>query len=586
MGQAQEVEREIARLERLAQRRGVVLVADDMQQMRALLVRALAEAGFRNVRTATNGLAAWEEVAGGEVDLLLLDWNMPGLDGLTLLGRIRAEPATRDVVVLMVTGEGLAERVMEATEEGHDGYLTKPLSPLILTRRIEAAVARRLAAARARRMRIAGRPEWAVDEYMVAVANHPRSAWAWVGLGAQLLAQGRLEEAAKAYDHALEIDPGAAAAMVGLGKVELGRGRWEEALGWLHKALETAPMYLEARIELADVLLARGEGSRAVEVMEEAVQGLASARRLEHLGRVAYRAGYYPRAEQAFAQALERCRPEAGARVLIALATARMAQGKWERAAKALRQAAAAAAEHAQVAERLKALMLLGEMHLARGEPERARHSFSRLEEPRWWPGGKLPFALAHLKREVAGAWLRQGYKDEGLKLMAEAVAMAAHDSQHLARVQQVCRDCGLEEEGQRLVQARGRLKQRQMAMLEARAVALRQEGELAGAEEVLRRAVALEPTSAVARLRLGQVLWETGQKLAAREQLAQAAQLGISQGAWGVVEELARWWASQGQWAEARHLLARAMAAAPGQPQLRALAAWLRRRNKPAHAR
>jgi len=102
------------------------LVVDDSRSMRAIIGKQLRELGF-TVQEAGGGQEALAALhAGGPVDLVLLDWNMPEMDGCEVLSLIRSEPRYKSVRVMMVTTESEMTQVAVALEAGANEYLMKP----------------------------------------------------------------------------------------------------------------------------------------------------------------------------------------------------------------------------------------------------------------------------------------------------------------------------------------------------------------------------------------------------------------------------------------------------------------------------
>jgi two-component system chemotaxis response regulator CheY len=102
------------------------LVVDDSRSMRAILSKQVRELGFE-VAEASSGSEALRRLhEGGAVDLVLLDWNMPEMDGAEVLALIRSEPAYKSVRVMMVTTESEMSQVAVALEAGANEYLMKP----------------------------------------------------------------------------------------------------------------------------------------------------------------------------------------------------------------------------------------------------------------------------------------------------------------------------------------------------------------------------------------------------------------------------------------------------------------------------
>jgi two-component system chemotaxis response regulator CheY len=104
------------------------LVVDDSRAIRSVLRRMLGDLGF-DADEAGDGRQALEVVARTAVpDVVLVDWNMPEMDGLALVRALRAIPDLGAVPVVMVTTEAEVERVVEALAAGADEYLMKPFT--------------------------------------------------------------------------------------------------------------------------------------------------------------------------------------------------------------------------------------------------------------------------------------------------------------------------------------------------------------------------------------------------------------------------------------------------------------------------
>jgi two-component system chemotaxis response regulator CheY len=114
-----------------------VLVVDDFSTMRKLIRNVLKEIGFNHIYEADNGVAALDILRSDKIGLVLTDWNMPTMTGLELLQRIRREPASKDIPVLMVTAEGNKENVVEAIKAGADNFVVKPFTAETIKDKIE-----------------------------------------------------------------------------------------------------------------------------------------------------------------------------------------------------------------------------------------------------------------------------------------------------------------------------------------------------------------------------------------------------------------------------------------------------------------
>lgn len=104
-----------------------VIIADDSLTMRRMVENMLSELGEFEILLADGGDIVMELLGQHpDVQLILMDWNMPVMNGLDCLKAIRANPATSKLAVIMVTSEALRERIMEALQCGATNYLMKP----------------------------------------------------------------------------------------------------------------------------------------------------------------------------------------------------------------------------------------------------------------------------------------------------------------------------------------------------------------------------------------------------------------------------------------------------------------------------
>ncbi|BBO56508.1 MAG: chemotaxis protein CheY [Cobetia sp.] len=113
-----------------------ILVVDDFPTMRRIVRNLLKELGFTNVEEAEDGQQALEFLNQGSFELVISDWNMPNLDGLEMLRRVRANPATATLPVLMVTAEAKKENIIAAAQAGASGYVVKPFTAAVLEEKL------------------------------------------------------------------------------------------------------------------------------------------------------------------------------------------------------------------------------------------------------------------------------------------------------------------------------------------------------------------------------------------------------------------------------------------------------------------
>jgi len=113
------------------------LVVDDYSTMRRIIKGLLQELGYQNVAEADDGKTALPMLRNGHYDVLITDWNMPGMPGLDLLRQVRADEKLKKLPVLMVTAEAKREQIVEAAQAGVSGYVVKPFTAQTLREKLE-----------------------------------------------------------------------------------------------------------------------------------------------------------------------------------------------------------------------------------------------------------------------------------------------------------------------------------------------------------------------------------------------------------------------------------------------------------------
>ena len=119
-----------------------ILVTDDQEDNRRILIDLLSAAGFKVIEAATgeDGVAAAEQHVP---DMILMDIQLPGIDGLEATRRIKANPALTHIPIFAVTSFALSGDEARALAAGCDGYVAKPYSPRALLQRVRESLAGR-----------------------------------------------------------------------------------------------------------------------------------------------------------------------------------------------------------------------------------------------------------------------------------------------------------------------------------------------------------------------------------------------------------------------------------------------------------
>ncbi len=118
---------------------GRLLVVDDSSLNRLMLVHALEQEGH-HVASAENGRRAMEMIRTEPFDLILLDIEMPEMNGFQVLAALLHDPGLRDIPVVMTSASDELDRVVKCIEMGAEDYLTKPLNPVLLRARVNASL--------------------------------------------------------------------------------------------------------------------------------------------------------------------------------------------------------------------------------------------------------------------------------------------------------------------------------------------------------------------------------------------------------------------------------------------------------------
>jgi type IV pilus assembly protein PilB len=121
-----------------------VLLVEDEEQLRRVMQDLLQREGYR-VAEARDGIQALDEVDRFAPDVIILDLNLPGLDGYGVLAQLRSRPATREIPVMVLTAKGDEDNEVRVFELGADDFVTKPFRARSLTARLEAVLGRRRA---------------------------------------------------------------------------------------------------------------------------------------------------------------------------------------------------------------------------------------------------------------------------------------------------------------------------------------------------------------------------------------------------------------------------------------------------------
>ena len=115
----------------------LALVVDDSRAMRSIVGEIARDLGYETAQAA-DGVEAMQQIGEGcRPDLMLVDWNMPNMDGLELVTQVRRDPEMNDTVIVMVTTESESSHVVSALNAGANEYVMKPFTREILSEKLQ-----------------------------------------------------------------------------------------------------------------------------------------------------------------------------------------------------------------------------------------------------------------------------------------------------------------------------------------------------------------------------------------------------------------------------------------------------------------
>lgn len=114
-----------------------ILAVDDSPTMRRIIINTLKRAGYEDIVEAEDGKDALVKLGENKIDFVITDWNMPEMDGLTLVSHMRQSDDYKSMPVLMVTTRSVKDDIVEALKAGVNNYIVKPFTPETLKEKID-----------------------------------------------------------------------------------------------------------------------------------------------------------------------------------------------------------------------------------------------------------------------------------------------------------------------------------------------------------------------------------------------------------------------------------------------------------------
>ncbi len=121
-----------------------IITIDDSSTMRRIIKNTLKRIGYGDeILEAGDGKEALEVLENNDVDVIITDWNMPVMDGLAFVKKIRSDSKYDDTPIIMVTTEAAKEDIITALKAGVNNYIVKPFTPDVLKEKIETVLGKK-----------------------------------------------------------------------------------------------------------------------------------------------------------------------------------------------------------------------------------------------------------------------------------------------------------------------------------------------------------------------------------------------------------------------------------------------------------
>ena len=116
-----------------------ILIVDDSSTMRRIIGNVVMQLGFKkeDFDEAEDGVKAWKLLQESQYDIILTDWNMPNMNGLDLVKKVRSEGNHQKIPIIMITTEGGKGEVITALKAGVNNYIVKPFNAQVLKEKLD-----------------------------------------------------------------------------------------------------------------------------------------------------------------------------------------------------------------------------------------------------------------------------------------------------------------------------------------------------------------------------------------------------------------------------------------------------------------
>jgi CheY-like chemotaxis protein len=258
-----------------------ILIVDDMEMMRRSIRNMLKTLQLgETILHASNGKEAWQILNRKSIDLAIVDWNMPVMNGIELLHRIREDKIKRDMPVIMITAEADMDIVIDAAESDIDAYILKPLTVNLLDEKIRTVVEytndplperRHLLQARACEEK--GDIDGAIREVKLALRENPSASRILRKLGLLYIQKDNFEFAEKCIQKAIAINQRDGESMFCLARLYLQKDELQKSLKYFQDGMRLNPRNIpQEAIDLGGKLLQHKMNDEAVDLFRKIIK--------------------------------------------------------------------------------------------------------------------------------------------------------------------------------------------------------------------------------------------------------------------------------------------------------------------------
>jgi CheY-like chemotaxis protein len=258
-----------------------ILAVDDMKSMRLTIRKMLRHLNIgKDLKVAENGREGLAVLQSSPVDLVIVDWRMPVVNGSEMLEAIRSDKVFRDIPVIMVTAEAERDIVLEVAETEVDAYLIKPLTLDALDRKIRAVVHRvnnpdkaTILIREARDLEEAGDLEAAIEKLKLALVSRPSASRLVRNLGQLYAKTGDKKTAIKCLQKAASVNKQDAISRQILGDMYIQGKDLKKAAQYYIEALSLSTKFADKAIVLGERLFMTGLKRQGIEIFSKIISG-------------------------------------------------------------------------------------------------------------------------------------------------------------------------------------------------------------------------------------------------------------------------------------------------------------------------